>query len=426
MKIPESLLNEAEHLQDYYEKNYPKLAPLVAQCFLSTISTTVEKLDDGSYFVITGDIPAMWLRDSYAQVIFYIRYAKEDAYLREILESVIAKHAVQILADPYANAFNKDESDPNRGHKTDITDHYPLVWERKYELDSLCAPLYLSYEYWKTIGEEKIFTDTWKEMAYAILKVIRTEQHHENSPFSFKRREGVLCNDGKGSPVGYTGMSWTAFRPSDDACIYHYLIPANMMAVKALEKLLEINQKVYKDEFISREAEELKEQIQKGIDTYGIADTEKYGKIYAYEVDGLGHQNLMDDANSPSLLAIPYLGYAEKDDPMYLRTRRFVLSKDNPYYYEGPYAKGIGSPHTKEGYIWHIALIMQALTTDDREEIKGILETLSNTHAGTNYMHESFDPKDPDNYSRPWFAWANSLFAHLMVHLMDIDFFKGE
>jgi hypothetical protein len=359
-------------------------------------------------------------------VIFYIRYAKDDAYLREILESVIGKHAEQILADPYANAFNKDESDPNRGHKTDLTDHYPLVWERKYELDSLCAPLYLSYEYWKTIGEERIFTEQWKKMAYAILKVIRTEQHHENSPFTFKRREGVLSNDGKGSPVGYTGMSWTGFRPSDDPCIYHYLIPANMMAVKALGNLLEINGAVYHDPFIEKEAAELREQIQAGIEKYGIAETEKYGKIYAFEADGLGNQNLMDDANSPSLLSIPYLGYADKDDPLYLNTRRFVLSKDNPFYYEGQYAKGIGSPHTAEGFVWHIALIMQALTTDDRDEILEILETLARTHAGTNFMHESFDPDKPEDYTRSWFAWANSLFAHLMVHLMDIDFFKGE
>ncbi|MBD5506386.1 MAG: glycoside hydrolase family 125 protein [Lachnospiraceae bacterium] len=425
LNIPESLQKRAARLEDYYRLHYEALAPLISQCFLNTIETTVKQLEDGTYFVITGDIPAMWLRDSAAQVRPYVKYAKEDGKLQEILESIIAKQAFLVCMDPYANAFN--ESANGKGHRDDtvLNDH---VWERKYEVDSLCAPLYLAYYYWKTTGIDRIFTKGFYEMIGAIAENFTTEQDHEKSPYYFRRYDcpatDTLPNEGKGTAVKVTGMTWSGFRPSDDSCDFGYLVPANMMAVKAMEFAEEICRSCYKDEALAAKCQTLAKEIQEGIQKYAVVEHPKYGKMYAYETDGLGNYNLMDDANSPSLLAMPYLGYCTQDDPIYKNTRNFILSVDNPYYYEGSMAKGVGSPHTPSGYVWHIGIVMQALTSESREEILECLDMLSKTHAGTNYMHESFNPSMPEEYSRPWFAWANTLFAELLDRLMEEDFWR--
>lgn len=424
MKIPESLKKRAVMLEEYYRSHYEGLAPLAAQCFLNTMETTVKQLEDGSYFVITGDIPAMWLRDSAAQVRPYVKFAKEDPELQKILEGVIAKQAEFVCIDPYANAFNESASGVGHQDDTILNDH---VWERKYEVDSLCAPLYLGYVYWKTTGIDRIFTKEYYDMIQAIVDTFTVEQDHAGSPYYFRRYDCVktdtLPGKGLGRPVNVTGMTWSGFRPSDDCCSFGYLIPANMMAVCALRYAQEICRECYKEEDLAQRCGELAEEIQDGIQDYGMVDHPKYGTIYAYETDGFGNYKLMDDANSPSLLAMPYLGYCGKDDPLYQNTRRFLLSADNPYYFEGSIAKGMGSPHTPQGYVWHIGIVMQALTSDDREEILGCLDLLTKTHAGTNYMHESFDPSMPEEYTRSWFAWANTLFAELLDKLMEEKFF---
>lgn len=424
MKIPQILLEKAEELETYYKAVCPDMAPFVKQCFLNTIETTAKQLEDGSYFVITGDIPAMWLRDSAAQVRHYVRYAREDKELQEILEGVIQKQAELVAIDPYANAFN--ESADGRGHQ-DITQLNPRVWERKYETDSLCAPLYLAYHYWKETNRENIFTDGFLTMLKLILKVFRTEQNHESSPYSFQRQNcaktDTLINQGKGRPVNYTGMTWSGFRPSDDCCKFGYLIPANMMAVVALTYGAEIVREVYKDSELAAEYTGLAEEIQDGISDYGIVEKGGSGRIYAYETDGFGNYNLMDDANSPSLLAMPYLNYCSRDDELYKNTRRFVLSRENPYYSSGSFAAGIGSPHTPKGMVWHIGIIMQALTSDSEEEIRSCLSMLSATHDKTYFMHEAFHPDNPGEYTRPWFAWANSLLAELLITLKEKNFF---
>jgi meiotically up-regulated gene 157 (Mug157) protein len=225
-------------------------------------------------------------------------------------------------------------------------------------------------------------------------------------------------NNGCGAPVGYTGMTWSGFRPSDDACTYGYLIPANMFAVVVLGYIQEISKNVINDMQIYESATSLKAEIDEGIKKHGIINHQVYGDIYAYETDGLGSYNLMDDANVPSLLAIPYFGYSSVDDPIYQNTRRYILSKDNPYYFEGKYAKGVGSPHTPDGFVWHIGMIIQALTSKDKNELDEILTYLEQTDAGTGFMHESFNPNNPNEYSRQWFAWANSLFGELIFKLV--------
>lgn len=425
MNIPNTLIKKAEELEKYYKENYEPLSELVSQCFLNTIETTVKKLEDGSIFVITGDIPAMWLRDSAAQVRPYVRFATQDEELQKILESVIAKQAEFVCLDPYANAFN--ESSNGAGHKDD-TQQNDHVWERKYEVDSLCAPLYLAYIYWKTTGIDRIFTERFREMICNILKVFTTEQDHRQSEYYFRRYNcpvtDTLLQRGKGRPVNVTGMTWSGFRPSDDCCTFGYLIPSNMMAVKAMEYAVEMLRAGYQDEELAGACATLAEEIQDGIQTYATVDHPKYGKMYAFETDGYGNYNLMDDANSPSLLAMPYLNYCDKEDELYQNTRKFILSTDNPYYKIGTVAKGVGSPHTPEGYIWHIGIIMQALTSTDKEEIMNCLEMLSKTHAGTNYMHEAFNPNNPEEFTRPWFAWANTLFAELLINLMEENFFE--
>ena len=225
----------------------------------------------------------------------------------------------------------------------------------------------------------------------------------------------TLTHGGHGSPVGYTGMTWSGLRPSDDACTYHYLIPSQMYAVVVLRYLAEIAREIYADEALAIRAEKLGSEIDAGIQQYGLVDHPKYGRIYAYETDGLGHYNLMDDANVPSLLSAPYLGYCSADDPVYQNTRRFILSEDNPFYFTGTKLHGIGSPHTEQGFVWPISLALQGLTSGDPAEVEEMLSMLATSHAGTYFMHESINANNEYEFSREWFAWANSIFSELVL-----------
>ena len=395
-----------------------ELAKLFANCFPNTWQTTVNKISKNDTFVITGDIPAMWLRDSAAQVNHYLAYANDDAEIYDVIVGIINRYALYLDKDPYANAFN--EIDNDHGYNTDITFRSPWVWERKYEVDSLCSVIALPYKLYKCTGRTDFFTEEVKKAFTTILSLWTTEQHHaEKSSYSFHRlntdETDTLPREGKGNPVGYTGMTWSGFRPSDDRCLYNYLIPSEMYAVVTLGYLKEIFTDVYKDIDLADKAEKLKREIDSGIKKFGIYEHQKYGKIYTFEVDGLGSTVLMDDANSPSLLSAPYIGYCDDKDPIYQNTRKFILSEDNPFYYSGSILSGIGSPHTKKGTVWPISLIMQGLTSDDKKEIEDILVALSKTHAGTYYMHESIDSNDQKIFTRKWFAWANSLFSELVL-----------
>lgn len=405
------------------EKGLPELAKLFKNCFPNTWETTVKVIDKQDTFVITGDIPAMWLRDSAAQVNHYIPYAKVDKEIYDVIVGIINRYALYLSKDPYANAYN--EIDNDHGYSTDITFRSPWVWERKYEVDSLCSVVTLPYKLYKATGKTDFFNDKLKQAFETIINLWITEQNHpEKSPYSFHRENtdemDTLPLKGKGNPVGYTGMTWSGFRPSDDTCIYNYLIPSEMYAIVALKALREIFSDVYKDEDLAQKAKKLQNNIQDGINKFGVYKHEKYGDIYKYEVDGLGNYLLMDDANSPSLLSAPYFGYCSNKDQLYQNTRKFILSSDNPFYFSGSVLTGVGSPHTKSGHVWPIALIMQGLTSDDKLEIEKILTDLSNSHAGTYYMHEGINCNDQTIFSRKWFAWANSLFSELVLKYVEM------
>lgn len=420
IKIPTVLTDYAASLEEKTKKTYPALAPAAAKCYLNTIETTVKQCDNGDYFVITGDIPALWLRDSAAQLRPYAPHLKNSEELRNIFKGVIARHAFYVNLDPYSNAFN--EVSHEKSHK-DETDFYsPYIWERKYEVDSLCASCYLVWDYYDATGDNSIFTESLHNMLKTIVDTFIKEQNHaENSSYFFKRTNcpetDTMPNNGKGNPTAYTGMTWSGFRPSDDRCKLNYLIPANMMCHVAMKYAAELLKIGFNDEKTAALCTKLAKEVKDGIEKFGVVNHPKYGKIYAYETDGLGNHVLMDDANSPSLLAAPYIGYCKVDDEIYQNTRRFILSSDNPYYFEGAAAKGIGSPHTGDNKIWHISLIMQILTTTNEDEKQYCLKALSETHADTFFMHESFNMDDPKDFTRSWFAWANALFAQMLSTL---------
>ncbi|MBC1632764.1 glycoside hydrolase family 125 protein [Listeria welshimeri] len=401
------------------EINNQKLAEMYERCMENTLDTTIKIRESGLTFILTGDIPAMWLRDSVCQVRPFLIFAKENEEIESMLIGLSKEQVSLVGIDPYANAFN--ETPNGAGHQADKTEMHPQVWERKYEIDSLCYPIQLAYLIWKITGRTEQFDAAFFKMLQTIFAVWEVEQHHETkSPYRFERMDCVpsdtLKRDGLGTKTAYTGMLWSGFRPSDDACEYGYLIPSNMFAVVVLGYAKEIIETFYPSEKETvRQAVTLKNDIQLGIEKFGTYNHPTFGEIFAFEVDGLGNQLLMDDANVPSLLSMPIINYLEKESPIYQNTRKFILSKSNPYYFEGELAKGIGSPHTPVGYIWPIGLAIQGLTASDESEKLAILQMLLETDAGTGLMHESFHPDHPEDFTREWFSWANMMFCELVL-----------
>ncbi|WP_090000598.1 glycoside hydrolase family 125 protein [Chryseobacterium taichungense] len=401
-----------------------ELAWMFENCFPNTLDTTVKfyhKNNKPYTYVITGDIDAMWLRDSSAQVYPYLNLANEDEKLKNLLKGVINKQVECVLLDPYANAFF-DDSHKISEWEDDSTQMKPGIHERKWEIDSLCYVMRLSYNYWKITGDSFVFDADWKKAMFLILQTF-TEQQRKDSkgPYHFQRSNGNPLDTqfagGFGNPTKKVGLIHSMFRPSDDATFYPFLISSNMFAVVSLRQTAEIFSTVLKDEISSDQFKGLAKEVDEAIQKYAVLNHPEAGKIYALEIDGFGNALFMDDANVPNLLSIPYLGYASKDDVVYQNTRKFSLSKANPWFSEGKFAKGIGGPHIGEHKIWPLGLIMQALTTDDNEEIISCLKMLKTTQAGTGFIHESFDVDNPKDFTRSWFAWANTLFGELILHL---------
>jgi meiotically up-regulated gene 157 (Mug157) protein len=358
--------------------------------------------DDATTYVQTGDIPAMWLRDSSAQTIPYVRFAKIVPSLQERTAGVIARQAREILTDPYADAFTASYG----------------VWERKWEVDSLAWPVVLASIYWRTTGDRSIFTPALHDALRRIVQTYACEEHHETC----SRYVPPYRVDSQDAYARGTGLIWGAFRPSDDPVYYHFNIPQNALAAVALHDLGALAIAGYRDQSLARAATTLGERVQTGILRYGIVyDAARGGWVYAYEVDGLGHALMIDDANIPNLLTLPYIGWCSAYDPTYLRTRNFVLSAANPYFYEGAYAAGLGSPHTPTQNVWPLGIIGRALTSTSSIEIATAITTLAETDSTDGLIHESFYVNGYWRYTRSDFGWANALYAELLFRTLAGD-----
>jgi meiotically up-regulated gene 157 (Mug157) protein len=417
--VEETIVQVKKQLKD------PKLAWMFENCFPNTLDTTVHfRMQDGrpDTFVYTGDIHAMWLRDSAAQVWPYLSLMKNDEPLRLLIAGVVNRHTKCILFDPYANAFN--DGPTGSEWESDYTEMKPELHERKWEIDSLCYTVRLAYHYWKLTNDVSVFSADWQKAAELILKTFKEQQRKDGlGKYKFQRRTerqlDTLCNDGYGAPVNPVGLIVSSFRPSDDATTLNFLIPSNLFAVTSLRQLAEISTKVTKNSTFASQCTALADEVQAAVDKYAIADHLHYGKIYTFEADGFGNQLFMDDANVPNLLALPYLGCVDKNDPVYLNTRKFVWSSDNPYFFKGKAAEGIGGPHIGFDMIWPMSLIMKAMTSNDDQEIKYCVKTLRDADGETGFMHESFNKDNPEKFTRSWFAWANTLFGELLLKLVN-------
>ena len=402
----------------------PKLKWMFENCYPNTLDTTVKFQMKGKKpdtFVITGDIEAMWLRDSSAQVWPYLQLLKQDKELQLLVAGLINRQAQCILLDSYANAFN----DGPKGSywETDNTQHMiKELHERKWEIDSLCYPIRVAYYYWLLTGDTSVFDADWHKAMQLVVKTFKEQQRKDGlGPYSFMRDcdrpTDSQINGGFGAPVKPVGLIVSAFRPSDDATQYGFLIPSNMFAVVSLRQLAEIENKVYGNANFAGQCLELASEVDEAIQKYGVVNHPVAGKIYAFEVDGFGNSLCMDDANVPSLLGAPYLGYCKVDDVLYQNTRKFVWSDNNPYFFKGKAGEGIGGPHVGLDYAWPMSIIMKGLTTGNTAELKECLTLLRNTDGDTGFMHESFHVDNPAKFTRSWFAWANTLFGELIVKI---------
>jgi len=402
-----------------------ELAWLFENCFPNTLDTTVDfstvngKPDT---YVITGDIDAMWLRDSTAQITPYLPFIQQDKKLQQLVAGVINRQAKCIHLDPYANAFYKDDTKESEWKATDRTDMKPGIHERKWEIDSLCYPIRLAYKYWKATGDITPFDLQWKEAIRLTVRTFKEQQRKNgNGPYHFQRKtdwatDGVPLA-GYGYPAKPVGLICSTFRPSDDATLFSYLIPSNFFAVLSLRQAAEMVSKINHDTVLANECIQLADEVSSALKKYAAAIHPRFGKVYAYEVNGFGSFHLMDDANVPSLLSMTYLGAVPANDTVYQNTRRYLLSPENPFYFKGKVAEGVGSPHTGLDLIWPMSFIIRALTSSDDGEIRKCIQSLLATHAGTGFMHESFHKDNPGNFTRKWFAWANTIFGELIMNL---------
>ena len=405
-----------------------RLRWMFANCFPNTLDTTVHYREDEEgnpdTYVYTGDIPAMWLRDSGAQVWPYVQLCGNDPALRKMIAGVIRRQFRLINIDPYANAFNDGPTGAGEdvGYPGHVQD--PWVFERKWEIDSHCYPIRLAHHYWKTTGDESVFDAEWVAAMRNILTTLRDQQMKEGpGDYTFlrvtDRQLDTRCHVGRGNPVKPVGLISSAFRPSDDATTFGFLVPSNFMAVSSLRKAAEILSTVNGESELAAGCTALADEVSAALQQHAVVEHPVYGKIYAFEVDGFGSVQLMDDANVPSLLAMPYLGDVERTDPVYENTRRFVWSTDNPYFWRGPAGEGIGGPHIGVEMIWPMSIMMRAFTSTDDAEIRDCIIALMTTDAGTGFMHESFSRHDAADFTRAWFAWQNTLFGELILKLVN-------
>ncbi|KAI9474545.1 meiotically up-regulated gene 157 protein [Coemansia mojavensis] len=417
----------------------PDWQQLFANTFPNTLDTTVA-WHNGSTppytFLITGDITAQWIRDSTNQVLPYLPYLTIDSKLAQLVLGLVNMQAEELNAYPFGNAFQpplRSRLTPaENGIAVDLRVQPPFnnqtVFEAKFEIDSFASFFQLASAYWRSTGEYQfIYSQTWVEAVDKILDIIRilqqptyTNNKVNRSLVSYVRKtteaKETQFAGGPGNPVKYTGMVRTLFRPSDDATMFPFLVPANAFLCVELENLRDMLDTLRVFSEIRDKAAELAVQIRNGIQKYGIVKHPDHGQVFAYEVDGYGSQLLADDANVPSLLSLPYLGFVNATHPVYKNTRKMLLSTDsNPWYFEGPYIRGIGSPHT--GYLktWPMSVAIRGMTSDNSDEVKECLDMLKASTSGLGLIHESVSVNSGSEYTRSWFAWGNSLVSQFVI-----------
>lgn len=410
----------------------PVLAWLFENCFPNTLDTTVFLTETGGKpdaFVITGDIDCMWLRDSSAQVWPYLPLAAKAPELRTLFRGVIGRQARCILIDPYANAYMHDPTARTnlKWSQQDVTDMRPGVGERKWEVDSLCYPIRLAHGYWQATHDATPFDAEWREAMTVIVRTFREQQRKTGpGPYTFQRPSTLatetLMLEGKGAPTRKVGLIHSMFRPSDDACVYPFLIPSNLFAAASLRQLATLATEVLNDASFAADCATFADEVTAALQAHGLTRDADGQSVWAFEVDGYGNAIFMDDANAPGLLSLAYLGCVPHDDPVFRRTARLAWSERNPYFFKGTAAEGIGGPHAGLDLIWPMAIIMRALNAladGDDATVLASLRTLKATHAGTGFMHEAFHKDDPSKFTRDWFAWANTLFGELIVEIAE-------
>lgn len=422
---------------------------LFENTFPNTLDTTIlwfnANNEEPRTFISTGDIHAEWLRDSARQLSVYQKFISKDSNLKLLVKGAILQQAEFIQIAPYCNAFHPPKESNVTRIPSSIDNVNPMppwdqVYECKWELDSLASFFTLLNEYIDNSKDFEILQN--KNVINAITIIIRiiyrqsVPTHNENGDpmplfYSFQRWTNVgtetLPLAGAGNPVNFdTNLVRSAFRPSDDACIYQFLVPSNMQLVVEIKKLIPFLEKTINNtpltHSVTNSLRDVVEKIERGIEKHAIITHPKYGKVFAYEVDGYGGVNIMDDANLPSLLSIPDIGYRSKSDDVYQNTRKMILSNDgNPYFFKGKHFQGVGGPHVGLGNAWPMSLLLQIRTSDNDDEILELLELLKKTTAGLGLMHESVNVNSlhGKQFTRPWFAWCNSEFGKTILDLAD-------
>lgn len=430
----------------------PDLYRLFQNAYPNTLDTAIrwkgvaaDNAEEELTFIITGDINAMWLRDSSNQMQSYLpllNASSDPNSIASLYRGVINLQARYLLTSPYCNSFQPPvesgieiaENDAASEDTVFPTYSNQSVFECKYELDSLGAFLQISTDYYKATGDYEFFGKfQWIQAVEAVLKVAYdmmlptygSEGEVLESPYTFTRlttrATETFANDGIGNPVANgTGLIRSGFRPSDDATIFQLFIPANMMFSSYLATASEIMGKlnVANSASLAQQMSGLSTSLRNAIETYGTVNHPTFGKVYAFEVDGFGSTAIMDDANIPSLLSAPFIGY-EVDEQTYINTRNLILSSTNPYYMRGPVINAIGGPHQGPGMAWPMASIVRILTTNNDEEITNELRQIVSSTDRLGLIHESINTFNQSDWTRQWFSWANGLFGQMILDLED-------
>ncbi|KAJ4364765.1 hypothetical protein N0V95_000713 [Ascochyta clinopodiicola] len=430
----------------------PDLYRLFQNAYPNTLDTAIrwkgvaaDNAEEELTFIITGDINAMWLRDSSNQMQSYLpllNASSDPNSIASLYRGVINLQARYLLTSPYCNSFQPPVESGIGVALNDAASEdtvFPTysnqsVFECKYELDSLGAFLQISTDYYRATGDYEFFGKfQWISAVEAVLKVAHdmmlptygSEGEVLESPYTFTRQTTrateTFSNDGIGNPVANgTGLIRSGFRPSDDSTIFQLFIPANMMFSAFLASASEIMGKLNtgNSTSLAQQMSALSDSLRNAIETYGTVNHPTYSKVYAFEVDGFGSNAIMDDANIPSLLSAPFLGYSI-DAETYANTRNLILSATNPYYMRGPVINAIGGPHQGPGMAWPMASIVRILTSDNDDEITNELRQIVSSTDRLGLIHESINTFNQSDWTRQWFSWANGLFGQMILDLED-------